>query len=488
MDQVQVIRHKVLVEGRRIRAVAREMRVSRNTVRKYLGEPEPVRKAARAKPRPVTEAVKPLVDELLEQWAGRTTPKQRITATRIHRELVEGGTAVGLTTVSEILREKRRAAQEVYVPLVHYPGDEAQVDFFEVTVEVAGERRRAWKFVMRLMYSGRDFAWLYDRLDQVAFLDGHVRAFAYFGSVPRRCLYDNLAAAVRKVVFPHRELTARFRALVSHYLFEPCFARPGEGHDKGGVEARGRGMRLQHLVPVPRGETLGAIAAELLASIERQAERQHDRDGKTILERFAEERGAMQVLPERPFEARRVVLVEVSRRALVRLEGAVYSVPSRWQGLEATAYVGPEDVRIVCRDEVETYARERFGGKRIRYRHYLPELARKPQALRQVVPELLGELGEPYRELWRLLVDEHGPHDGARVLARVLAAVVDHGEDAVGRAIGRALAAGRLGILPLEPGEPRATRIAVPESLHGYQVEATRAAVYDALLAEASHE
>jgi DNA-binding transcriptional regulator LsrR (DeoR family) len=36
MDQVHVIRHKVLIEGRSRRSVAREMGVSRNTVRKYL--------------------------------------------------------------------------------------------------------------------------------------------------------------------------------------------------------------------------------------------------------------------------------------------------------------------------------------------------------------------------------------------------------------------------------------------------------------------
>ena len=53
--------------------------------------------------------------------------------------------------------------------------ESAQVDFFEVSVELAGERRRAWLFLMRLMHSGRDFVRLYERQDQLAFLDGHVR-------------------------------------------------------------------------------------------------------------------------------------------------------------------------------------------------------------------------------------------------------------------------------------------------------------------------
>jgi transposase len=94
--------------------------------------------------------------------------------------------------VREILAERRRAAAEVFVPLVHRPGDEAQVDYFDVLVDVAGERRRAWIFLLRLMHGGRDFVWLYERQDQVSFLDGHVRAFEALGGVPRRVVCDNL--------------------------------------------------------------------------------------------------------------------------------------------------------------------------------------------------------------------------------------------------------------------------------------------------------
>ena len=143
-------------------------------------------------------------------------------------------------------------------------GNEAQVDFFEVTVEVGGERRKAWKFLMRLMYSGRDFVWLYDRQDQIAFLDGHMRAFVHLGGVPARIVYDNLKLAVRRVQFPRRELTERFTALASHHLFEPCFARPGEGHDKGGIEGRGeRGpAAAPHADPARQlaGRALGVAA------------------------------------------------------------------------------------------------------------------------------------------------------------------------------------------------------------------------------------
>jgi hypothetical protein len=173
---------------------------------------------------------------------------------------------------------------------------------------------------------------------------------------------------------------------------------------------------------------------------------------------------------------------------LVKVEGALYSVPSAWKGLDAMSYIGPEDVRIVCRGEVEMHERQRFGGKSIRYRHYLPELARKPQALRQVMAELLEELAEPYAEFWRLLVDQHGPRDGARVFARVIEAVCDHGEEAVAIAVRRLLDAGSTGVLPLPRAETGQLSTEVPQQLRSYKVESASAASYDALLAEVDHE
>ena len=480
VDEVHVLRHKVLVEGQSRRRVAREMGISRNTVRRYLTLSEPVRSEREPRKRPVFEAVQPRLKELIEQWGERTTPKQRLTATRLHRQLREEGYEVGVTLVRDYLREWRRRRAEVYVPLVHRPGDEAQVDFFEVTVEVGGERRKAWKFLMRLMHSGRDFVWLYERQDQLAFLDGHVRAFEHFGGVPARGVYDKLKPAVRRVLFPHRQLTERFQALANHYLFEPCFARPGEGHDKGGVEARGQAIRLQHLTPIPRGGTLGEISAWLLGEVDRHAP-------ERVWERFAEERPLLRPEPGIAFDPRRVQAVSVSRSALVRVEGAWYSVPSRWAGLRATAYVGVDELTLCCRGEQVVHPRQRFGGRLVRYRHYLSELARKPQAVRQVAPELVAELGEPFGRLWTLLEPALGGHEAARTLARLLRTVHEHGEERVREVLERVLdeAPGRFDELAVQrllaEARPPAA-VAVPPALRGYEVEAASAAGYDRLL------
>src|SRR5207249_3213428 len=181
--------------------------------------------------------------------------------------------------------------------------------------------------------------------DQISFLDGHVRAFAHFGAVPGRLAYDNLrAAVVRILVGGERALTPRFAALASHYLFEPCFCRPGEGHDKGGVEARGKALRRQALVPIPSGPTLDAINAALLARLDARLT-----TTPTIATRFTEEQRAWRPVPE-AFAAEATTFATASPRALVRLDGAYYSVPCRWARRDLIVHVGPSTVTIVGHD------------------------------------------------------------------------------------------------------------------------------------------
>jgi len=487
MDQVHVIRHKHYKEKHGIRKIARAMGVDRKTVRKYLTEAEPKRQEEKPRGRPVLEVVGPRIDELLGEWKPRTTPKQRITSPLVHRQLLAEGYEVGERTVRGYLSEKRRQKKEVYVPLVHRPGDDAQIDFFEVTVEEGGIMRKAWKFLVRLMHSGRDFIHIYDRCDQLSFLDGHVRAFAYLGGVPKRMVYDNLSAAVKRRagMIHDRELTDAFRSLVSYYLFEPCFARPGEGHDKGGVEGRGKGIRLQHLTPIPRGADLESISATVMTSIEQMAEVTPRRAGKTTVELFEADKAAMDPLPVRPYDVRAPRPISISHSSTATIDGALYSLPERWARLDGMAYVGVRNIRFVCRGEEIFRDRAARKGRAVYYRDYMRELSRKPQAVRQVAPELTAELGQPYNRLWSLLENTHGPQKASRVLAGVLGAIHDHGEDIVSDALFDALARGRTDLLAIRerlPVEPVIFEGLVPDRLRQVQVEAGRAADFDYLL------
>ena len=490
MDQVHVIRHKVLVEGLSQRRVAREMGVSRITVRRYVEGAQPAYGPRAATGAPVRGVVGPRIEELLADSARWTGGKQRLTARRLHQMLRDEGFSVGVTTVKELVAEHKRARREVFVPLVYQPGDLAEVDFFEVLVYVAGERRKAFMFVMRLMSSGRDFAWLYQRQDQIAFLDGHVRAFAHFGGVPHRLAYDNLRAAVTRILVGGigngRELAPRFLALSSHYLFEACFCRPRTGHDKGGVEARGKGIRWQHLVPIPSGRSLGEISRALMVRVDGDMATRKDAEGKTVAERFAVESARFLPLAP-PFDAFASRPATVTRTALVSVEGALYSVPSRWAGLDVTVRIHVDAVEIIGKGALlARHPRRAFGQRSVDYRHYLPELAKKPQAVRQVAAELLRDLGEPFAAAWRSLVDEHGPRQAARIFAKVLGHAETRGIEHVAHVLRQALGSDEPLLLALAPPPaPSATLddASLPAALRGVEVDAARASDYDALLA-----
>jgi hypothetical protein len=385
--------------------------------------------------------------------------------------------ARAVTLIKEAVAEWKRQRREVFVPLTYRPGDLAEVDFFEVLVDLDGVRRKAWLFLMRLMYSGRDFACIYERQDQISFLDGHVRAFAHFGGIPARLAYDNLRlAVVRILVGGERALTARFAALASHYLFEPCFCRPGEGHDKGGVEARGQAIRRQVLVPIPSGPSVEAINAALLARLDTRAT-----VTPTIATRFAEEQGIWRIAPE-PFVAEATTVATVTPRALVRIEGAYYSVPCRWAGLDLVVRVGATTVTIVGREgTVIVHPRKRFGQRSIDYRHYLPELARKPQAVRQVLPELLRDLGEPFPAVWAQLHAAHGPREGARLLAKILSELEVRGAAEVLPQLRAALAAGAPLLLARRPATIAPT-VEIPAPLRDHEIASGCAADYDSWL------
>lgn len=153
-----------------------------------------------------------------------------------------------------------------------------------------------------------------------------------------------------------------------------------------------------------------------------------------------------------------------------------------YAGVDTIALLGADGTRVV-------HPRQPFGGRSVDYRHYLRELAHKPQALRQVADELIAALGEPFAAAWRHLVDEHGPKQAARVFAQVLRAVEDRGESAVSRDVAAALVTGE----PLQlavrtkPAPPASVPLeALPASLAGVDVRAGAAADYDTLLGGAA--
>lgn len=160
-------------------------------------------------------------------------------------------------TVQRYVKQAAPRAKEVFMPLEFLAGEEAQVDRYEGWIVENGVERKCQFFVMKLCYSKAMFAHPYGRANLESFLAGHVRAFEYFGGVPRRLAYDNHKCAVIYVgKGQNRRLPKRFLGLRAWYLFETRFCNVAKGNEKGDVENGCKRSEWTYLSPVPRVDSL----------------------------------------------------------------------------------------------------------------------------------------------------------------------------------------------------------------------------------------
>jgi transposase len=383
------VRRAVHVDGMSVRQTAREFGLSRKTVRKmleYSAPPGYQRKAPVRRPK-----LGPwlgIIDQILEDDQSRPN-KQRHTARRIYDRLREEHAFTGgYTTVKDYVRQARLRHKEVYVPLVHRPGD-AQVDFGEALAVVDGVEQKAHFFCMDLPHSDDCFVMAFPAENTESFCEGHARAFAYFGGVPRAILYDNTKIAVAGITGDgERKTTEEFSRLKSHYLFEARFGRPGKGNDKGNVEGLVGYARRNFMVPVPRAASWEELNGQLLEQCRRRRERKLWGQSETIGERFERDRERLLALPAVAYESCRKRSTRASSQALVRFETNDYSVPVRYghQRVLVKAFVW--DVVIASGSEVIAHHRRSYGREEMIFDplHYLALLEQKTNALDQAAP------------------------------------------------------------------------------------------------------
>jgi transposase len=443
-------------EGLSIRALAARHGVHRRAVRQALASPlPPAKRAPSRRPAPRLGAYRAIVDAWLE--ADRNAPrKQRHTAKRIHRRLVdEHGADVAETTVRDYVRARKRemgwAVGEVFIPQVHAPGIEAEVDWGQAEVDLAGTRTKVHLFFMRASFSGVAFCQASLVETQQAFLELHVEAFGWFGGVFEQLRFDNLTSAVKQVLRGRRRIeTDRFVALRSHYLFESQFTTPGLGgaHEKGGVEGEVGRLRRNHLVPVPAVADLAELNALLLSACESDLRRRIVGRQVTVGEAWQAERPLLRALPAEPFDASESAAPRVDAKSLVTVRQNRYSVPVALAGLKVGARIGAREITI-SHGGREVARHERLHGRfgtSAQLDHYLELLARKPGGLERSLAltqeRERGAWPEAFDELWAALSDRYGRSEAARQMVDVLMLCREHGPARVALAVRGALTAG----------------------------------------------
>ena len=268
------VRRRVLTGELSKRAACREYEIHWQTLEKILSHSEPPG-YQKTKPRPsIVDPFLPIIEEILKSDR-QVHRKQHHTARRIFERLRdEHGYVGGETIVKDAVRAWKQHHREVFLPLSHPPG-EAQVDFGFADVWLAGELTKVALFVMTLPYSDAIFIQAFPRECTEAFLEGHRRAFDFFGSVPTRISYDNSKIALASITGSReRKVTREFQRLKSHYLFVDHFCLVRRPNEKGHVERLVDFSRSNFLVPVPRVNSLEVLNVRLADDCQKDLQRQ----------------------------------------------------------------------------------------------------------------------------------------------------------------------------------------------------------------------
>ncbi|MCP2281797.1 Transposase [Promicromonospora umidemergens] len=382
---------------------------------------------------------KSLVDEWLR--ADLKAPrKQRHTAMRIFDRLRDEHDAdVSYFIVKKYVAERREEIRveaglgpsRTFIPQTHVPGAEAEVDFGDVTVELAGRLVVCSLFSLRMSFSGKAVHQVFASAGQEAFLEGHVHAFRVLGGLPiGKVRYDNLKAAIASVLgFSRaRKETERWTLFRSHYGLDAFYCQPGlEGaHEKGGVEGQVGWFRRNHFVPVPKVASLAELNEMVDAWDQGDDARRIGGRARTVGEMFAIEQPLLAPLPEEEFETGRWSHQRVDRYAQINMRTNRYSVPVRFAGRKVSILLRASDL-IVYDGRTQIARHERLPGKmeaRLELDHYLEALIRKPGAMPGATAleqaRAAGRFTPVHDAWWEAARKAHGDAEGTRALIDVL--------------------------------------------------------------------
>ena len=451
MQTLSKLRRMVLRDKVSVREAARRLRISRNTAAKWLAEPQMLEPAY-----PQRAAAPSLLDPYREQLAAwlKTDSyrgKRERRSVRAYFEAIRAmGFAGSKNLVYNFCSEWRQAQENAprnagFVPLSFELGEAFQFDWSCEYVVIAGLRKRLEVAHTKLAASRAFVLVAYFTQSHEMLFDAHTQAFAVFGGVPRRGIYDNMRTAVDKVGRgKERSVNARFESMTGHYLFEAEFCNRAAGWEKGRVEknVQDRRRHIWREAAERRWASLAELNAWLLQACQDSwSDLSHpDWPELSVADVWQDERARLMALPK-PFDGYVEQPTRVTSTSLIHFQRNRYSVPCEWVNTVVSLRAYPQILRVVgghgeVVDLVRSFERDQTFYD---WRHYIGLIERKPGALRNGAP--FKTMPEPLQELQRQLLKNAG---GDRVMAQVLSAIPLHGLDTVVQAIEIALEGGRV--------------------------------------------
>ena len=445
VDTIGKVRRAHFVQGKKIKAIAREMNLARNTVRDIIRAEAKTEHRYVRKDQPLPQ-LRDHVAALDAMLKANTTSsrRERLTYYRMYEELRLGGYPGGYDAVRRYgrtwtEREGERTAA-AFVPLSFAPGEAYQFDWSHEIIVLDGVKTTVKVAQVRLCHSRMIFARAYLREAQEMVFDAHEKAFVFFKGVPTRGIYDNMKTAIESIfVGKERKFNRRFEQLMSHHLVEPTACSPAAGWEKGQVENQVGVVRERFFTPRVAFKTLddlnGWLADKCITFA--KAQPHPEQKDKSVFEIFEAERPTLMAY-RGAFDGFHATTASVSKTCLVRFDRNKYSVASKAIGRPVDIHAYAD--RIVIKQDgiiVGEHARK-FGRDQTAYDpwHYVPVLARKPGALRNGAPFKDWLLPASIEKIRRKLA---GSNDGDRQMVKILTAVLTDGLAAVDAACAESL-------------------------------------------------
>jgi transposase len=502
VEDYEAMRRAYFLEGRSVRQIAERFHHGRVVVRKALGEAEPKAYAGPAvRAAPVLGAYKTRIQALLDE-SDKQRRKQRYTAYNIYKQIQAEGYAGSAVTVRCYIGQQRRErkARPAFLPLEFDPGQDAQADWGEAEVELAGERIMVQFFAMRLNHSRARFVIAFPFQKQEAFFEGHIQAFRFFGGVPHRITYDNLKTAVFQVLKGHnRREQQAFTGFRSHYLFDSYYCMPAQGHEKGGIESDVGFDQRNFFSPLPKVGSFAELNAYLQQACLENAQRRVRGAEHTVAEQWEAEKALLLPLPTTDYKACTTRTVKANPYSQVVFETNRYSVPTEHlaDALVLRAYVFR--IEILALDTVIASHARCLGREQdvLDPLHYLKLLAQRPGAFEHAIPMRRWRAQWPavYERLLKQLRALWPDGRGLREFLAILKLHLDHPADLVEQAIQAALALGAVHLdgvelclrqLEAPQDQPVALDLSGYPALHGIGAQPVNLRQYDLLLASAN--
>src|ERR1700747_217159 len=323
VETIAKIRRAFFVQGKAIKAICRDLGVSRKVVRKVIrsGATE-FRYQREDKPLPKIDRWRDILDELLlanDEKASR----ERLTLIRIFEELrgsgYDGSYDAGRRYAKRWAKDRGQATAAAFVPLSFAPGEAYQFDWSHEVVVLDGVTTTVKVAHVRLCHSRMLFVRAYPRESQEMVFDAHDRAFGFFKGACTRGIYDNMKTAVETIfVGRERAYNRRFLQMCSHYLVDPVACNPASGWEKGQVENQVGLVRERFFTPRLRVKSYDELNAWLLdrCVAYAKAHRHPEVRERTIWQMFEAERSSLVPYAGR-FDGFHGVPASVSKTCLV---------------------------------------------------------------------------------------------------------------------------------------------------------------------------